>query len=141
MMDSQQAIRAARAAINEAIERRDPEGIAAYFLPEYHVVTARSHQRHGKEAAARSWATVFSHDAHSTHISTPEVIHAHDAWGMAAEHGQWSARLMAKQGPMEISGVYAAKWHLTATGWLLLAEIFTPMNVAHLPGHPLAPGD
>ena len=31
--------------------------------------------------------------------------------------------------PMELAGVYAAKWHYTAEGWFLQAEIFTPLTV------------
>ena len=52
-----------------------------------------------------------------------------EEWGMAEEHGRWSGTLMANDGPMELAGVYAAKWHHTAQGWLLQAEIFTPLTV------------
>src|SRR5437667_9407390 len=46
------------------------------------------------------------------------------------QHGRWSGTLMANEGPMEeLAGVYAAKWHHTAQGWLLQAEIFTPLTV------------
>lgn len=30
---------------------------------------------------------------------------------------------------MTITGVYAAKWHLTSDGWLLQAEMFTPIAI------------
>jgi ketosteroid isomerase-like protein len=127
--DSQQAIRAARAAINEAIDRRDCEGIAAFFLPTYHVVTARSMHRDGKEQSRRSWQDMFERDKSATYGRTPGEIYVNDEWGMAEEHGRWSGTLMANDGPLEVSGVYAAKWHYTAEGWLLEAEIFTPLTV------------
>jgi ketosteroid isomerase-like protein len=129
MMGSEQAIRDARAAINDAIDRRDPERIAAFLLPDYHVVTARSMQRAGREASVRSWADMFARDAAAMYSRTPEEIHVNDAWGMAEEHGRWTGTVTASDGPMKIAGVYAAKWHHTADGWRLQAEIFTPLTV------------
>jgi ketosteroid isomerase-like protein len=125
----EEAIRAARAAINEAIDRRDPAGIAAFLLPDYQVVTARSMQRNGREASVRSWADMFARDETATYSRTPEQIYINEAWGMAHEHGRWGGTLTANDGPMTLSGVYAAKWHLTADGWRLRSEIYTPLVV------------
>ena len=127
--DSQQQIRAARAALNEAISRRDAAGIAAFFLPTYHVVTARSMHRDGKESSQRSWATLLERDPASTHSGTPDEIYVNDEWGMAEERGRWSGTTGTNDGPLEIAGVYSAKWHNTADGWLLQAEIFTPLKI------------
>lgn len=129
MTDSHDAIRAARAAINDAIDRRDPAGIAAFLLPDYLVVTARSMQRIGRDASVRSWVNMFEHDATATYSRTPDEIHINEAWGMAQEHGRWEGTLTAADGPMKLAGIYAAKWHNTANGWRLQAEIFTPLNV------------
>jgi hypothetical protein len=30
---------------------------------------------------------------------------------------------------LDVAGVYAAKWHFTAEGWMLEAEIFTPLTI------------
>jgi ketosteroid isomerase-like protein len=124
-----EAIRAARAAINDAIDRRDPGAIAAFLLPTYHVVTARSFQRNGREDSVKSWADMFDHDSTATYGRTPEEIHVNEEWGMAEEHGRWTGTLMAADGPLALAGVYAAKWHYTAEGWMLQAEIFTPLTV------------
>jgi ketosteroid isomerase-like protein len=129
MSEACQAIRAARAAINEAIARRDPAAIGALFLPSYHVVTARSMQRNGSEDSVRSWADMFARDRSATHEGTPDEIHVNEDWGMAEEHGKWTGSLMANDGPIELAGVYAAKWQNTAEGWLLQAEIFTPITI------------
>ena len=128
-MNSIEAIRTAREAINDAIARRDVEGIAAYFLDNYHVVTARSMQRDGRDASARSWEDMFARDATATYGRMPDEIHVNDEWGMAEEHGRWTGTLMAADGPLALEGVYAAKWHYTAEGWMLQAEIFTPLTV------------
>jgi len=127
--DSQQAIRAARAAINEAIDRRDSEGVAAFFLPTYHVVTARSMHRDGKEQSRRSWEDMFERDKGATYGRMPDEIYVNEEWGMAEEHGRWSGTINANDGPLEVTGVYAAKWHFTADGWRLEAEIFTPLTI------------
>lgn len=126
---SDQAIRTARGALNDAIARRDPDAIAAFFLPSYHVVTARSMHRSGKDDSVRSWVDMFKRDRTATYDRIPDEIHVNDEWGMAEEHGRWTGTLMANDGPMELAGVYAAKWHLTPEGWLLQAEIFTPLTI------------
>lgn len=122
-------ILAARDGINQAIANRDVAGIAAYLLPAYHVVTARSMHRDGSEASAKSWADLFDRDPHATHSRTPEQIHVNDGWGMAQEHGRWTATVSTKDGLLRIEGVYAAKWHLVAGEWRLEVEIFTPLVV------------
>lgn len=130
--DSRQAIRAARAAMNDAIARRDPEAIARFFLPSYHVVTARNLHRHGPQDSAKSWAEMFARDRDciTTHAPVPDAIDVNEQWGMAAEHGRWTGTVMANDGPIYVSGVYAAKWQNTPDGWLLQAEIYTPLEIA-----------
>jgi ketosteroid isomerase-like protein len=113
-----EAIRAARAAINDAIARRDPHGIGAFLLDDYHVVTARGVQRSGKDESVRGWEEMFARDANATFVRTPIEFEVNDELGMAHEYGRW-------EGP-ELAGVYSAKWHRTADGWRLQAEIFTP---------------
>lgn len=129
MSESHESIRAARAAINEAIARRDAEGIGAFFLPSYCVTTARSMQYAGKEACVRSWATMLARGDDSQHRGVPEDIHVNEDWGMAEEHGRWSGRVWTRTGPLDVEGVYAAKWQMTAEGWRLQAEIFTPLRI------------
>lgn len=129
-MTSSEAIRAARAEIDDAIARRDAAAIAAFLLPSYRVVTARSKHRDGREESAESWQRMFERDPGATHASTPVEIHVNEEWGMAEEHGRWEGRVTTSTGPLELAGVYAAKWHFTAEGWRLQAEIFTPLRVA-----------
>jgi len=129
MSESQDAIRAARAAINEAIARRDAEAIGAFFAPRYHVTTARSFQYDGKEACVRGWANMLSRGDESTHHNVPEEIHVNEGWGMAEEHGRWTGTVVTRTGPLAVEGVYAAKWQQTPEGWLLQAEIFTPLSI------------
>jgi ketosteroid isomerase-like protein len=127
--DAREAIRGARAAINEAIARHDADAIAAFLLPSYHVVTARSMQRSGRDESVRSWKAMFERDRTATHEGIAGEIHVNEEWGMAQEHGRWTGTLTANDGPIELAGDYAAKWHQTPEGWLLQAEIFTPITI------------
>ncbi|MBV9495038.1 MAG: nuclear transport factor 2 family protein [Acidobacteria bacterium] len=128
-LSSHDQILAAREAINRAIAARDPQTIASFLLPTYHVVTARSMHRDGQEASVKSWADLFAHDPAAVYTRIAEQIHINDGWGMAQEHGRWTGTITTKTGLLEVSGVYAAKWHLAAEGWRLEAEIFTPLVV------------
>lgn len=127
--DSREEIRAARAAMNEALARRDLDAIAALLLPTYHVVTARSMQRDGRDASIRSWQALFERDKTAMHELAASEIHVNEGWGMAAEHGTWSGMIGARGGPIAVQGVYAAKWQKTEDGWMLQAEIFTPITI------------
>jgi ketosteroid isomerase-like protein len=122
-------ILAARDAIDRAIAARDIDGIAAYLLPAYYVVTARGKRRDGREASVKSWEDMFVRDPHATYSRTPEQIHVNDGWGMAQEHGRWTATVSARTGLLKLAGVYAAKWQLMAGEWRLEVEIFTPLVV------------
>lgn len=126
-MSAHQEILDARGAINRAIDARDADAIAAWLLPTYHVVTARSMHRDGREASAGSWSALFARDAASTHNVTTDELHINEGWGMAQEHGRWNGTITTREGPVRIAGVYAAKWHMTESGWRLEAEIFTPL--------------
>ena len=119
-MTSADSIRAARAAINDAIARHDADGIGRWLLRDYHVVTARSAQRNGRDESVKSWAAMFELDPHARFVRTPEEIVVNEEWGMAHERGRWEGGGM--------SGVYAAKWHRTEDGWRLQAEIFTAVE-------------
>ena len=127
--ESRQAILAAREAINDAIARRDSAAIAAFLLPEYVVVTARSVQRDGRDASARSWADLFVHDEKAVYSRTPEEILVNEGWGMAHENGRWTGAVTTPEGVMKLGGVYAAKWQHADGGWKLRAEIFTPLAI------------
>jgi len=129
MSQSHEAIRAARAAINDAIARRDAAAIGAFFLPSYHVITARSMQYASREASARGWAAMFKRDAMAAHTGAADEIQVYEDWGVAAENGRWTATVGTRTGPLSIEGVYAAKWQNTPEGWRLQAEIYTPLRV------------
>jgi hypothetical protein len=85
--------------------------------------------RDGREASAKSWADLFARDPSATYSRTPEQIHVNDGWGVAQEHGRWTATVSAREGLLNLAGVYAAKWQLVTGEWRLEVEIFTPLVV------------
>lgn len=122
-------ILAARDRMSRAIAERDLSAIAACLQPAYCVVTARSMHRDGRDASMKSWSDLFAHDPSATYSRTPQDIHINEGWGMAQEHGRWTATVSSAQGLLEIAGVYAAKWHYGDAEWRLEAEIFTPLTI------------
>lgn len=126
--NAHEQILAARDAINRAIAARDVAAIVGYLQPGYHVVTARSVHRTGRDASAKTWADLFASDPVAAYVRTPEQVHVNEDAGMAQEHGRWSGTVSTERGPVRLTGVYAAKWHRTGDGWRLEAEIFTPLT-------------
>lgn len=122
------AVRLARARFNDAIVARDTATIRALLLPSYHVVTGRSVQRHGADAAVEQWAGIFRDSTVRYVRATREVV-TNEAWGLAQEIGEWTGHLTAADGVSESSGVYAAKWQRAPDGrWRLQAETFTTLR-------------
>lgn len=122
-------IRAARARFNQAIERQDVEAIKAFFMPEYHIVTGRSDQTHGRENEAQLLKRMFAGDpSFVCHRATREV-RVNPAWGLAEELGDWRCDYTVAAEKINSSGVYAAKWQRTiGDQWLLQSEVFTTLE-------------
>jgi ketosteroid isomerase-like protein len=122
-------IRAARQQFNRAIEQRDVEAIQSFILPEYHIVTGRSAQSHGKAEQAQLWAQTFAEDPTFVCIRTTREVRVNKAWGLAEELGNWRCDYTVDAGKVRGTGVYAAKWQRSLRGsWLLQSEVFTTLN-------------
>jgi ketosteroid isomerase-like protein len=122
-------VREARARFNAAIERRDTLAIRRLLLPSYHIVNGRSVQRHGQEAGLAMWTDAYRGDSSVSYVRTPRTVRVNEAWGLAAEAGDWTGDLAGRAGRVRSSGVYAAKWQRTSDGeWRLQAETFTTLD-------------
>ena len=128
---SQEAITAARHALNRAIVAKDANAIADLLADAHHVITALNSQRSGREESRKAWTEMFASDPEATFERTPTQIEVNEELGMAHETGDWTGTFRAGADPVNVSGVYAAKWERAPDGrWLLLAEIFTPLKRA-----------
>lgn len=122
----EQGIRQARAAFNAAIEQQDAEAIAEFLSPEYHIVTSRNQQTHGRADNAREWAEIFAEDPGFKCRRDAGDIEVNASWGQAQELGRWTCWFNVDGEAVEAAGVYAAKWLLAESGrWLVLSEVFT----------------
>jgi len=133
-------IRATRQAFNLAITNRDAETIASLLAPGYHIVSGRSDQSHGVGAEREKWAARFAADPTVTYLRTPREIKVNEAWGLAAETGDWKGSYTTAGNPARASGVYAAKWQRALDGrWLIQSEVFTTMTCEGAPAACLPP--
>ena len=124
------SIRGTRARFNAAIASRDSTIIASLLLPSYHVVTGRSAQSHGVSEAMTTWRGLFT-DSTMLYVRRPREVRTNSAWGLAEELGDWTGRFTAPDGPVRVSGSYAAKWQRDTAGrWRLQTEVFTTLACA-----------
>ena len=124
-------IRAMRARSNDAIARRDTNALGDVLLPTYHIVTGRSAQTHGAEAARHDWAEIFRTDPAAIYVRTTRELRVNTAWGLAEELGDWDGRVTMSGTVAHVGGSYAAKWARTVSGaWRLQSEVFTTLRCA-----------
>jgi hypothetical protein len=58
----------------------------------------------------------------------PARIDVFEPRGIAAEHGHWRARWSAADGSIDVGGEYLMQWRRASSGWLVDAELFTPLH-------------
>jgi ketosteroid isomerase-like protein len=124
-----ESVRATRGRFNDAIARHDAAAIEGFLLSNYHIVTGRSAQTHGRSAAIQDWRTIFSGDSTVIYVRTPDKILVNAEWGLAEELGSWAGHYTAPDGLVQVSGVYSAKWQRDANRrWWLQTEVFTTLE-------------
>lgn len=124
--DDATAIRAARAASNAAIARRDVAGIAAHWLPNVSIVTSTGAHDHTSEANAARMAAQFTRRPDTVYVRTPSTIDVFRAWDVASERGEWTGRWTETDGVVDIGGTYLAQWRKLGGTWRIQAEVFVP---------------
>ena len=119
------AVRAARAAQNNAIAARDLDRAATYWTDDVvirsglgRIVPGRSSYR---AAMAADTETVFRREPDRVDVSDNE------RWPLAFESGTWTGR-SARTGRPLIRGRYAAQWIKRDGRWLIRAEVFVALG-------------
>ena len=125
---AEDAIRAVRAASNQAIAARDVEALQATWLPDLHV-TASSGKvvQSGREMAA-SFSQAFADADFITYVREPDLVQLSVGKGYAAERGRWTGRWKEGDKEMLIRGTYLAQWHKIAAGWRIRSELFVALS-------------
>ena len=122
------AIRAARAASNAAIARRDAAGFVAGMLPTYRVLPAGALVQLSRDSTYATLARQFADTAMLGYVRTPITIAVSATGPTAAEHGRWVGRRRRPDGIQETVGSYFAAWQRTPEGWRLTAETFVALS-------------
>ncbi len=118
-------IRAARAAYNAAIARRDVAGIRAVLGDDYIGIAGSGGERiESADAMADYFARAFRTTGFLGFVRTPEVVMVADPPARAMERGHWSGGSVTGR----LRGEYLAVWVPTPAGWRLRSETFVTLG-------------
>lgn len=123
------AVRAQRAAFNEAIAEKDIEAVAATMHESIILVTGTASEVFmGREAQVSLWQKDFENPRRAVYVRTTDCVRVSEIFPVALETGRWRGE---REGQADepgaksfAAGTYAAKWRLVDGTWLLEAEIF-----------------
>lgn len=127
--DDESQIRQARQVFNQAIRDQDFDAIVQFSAPDYHLISGRSVQIHGKDAVRDLWETYLASAEEVYCQRDTREIRVNTPWGLAEELGDWKCYSSNQGEPVHASGVYAAKWQRSKSNqWLIQSEVFTTMG-------------
>ena len=122
--NDEELIRKARQSSNEAIAKRDVEGITKFWLDDYVVIRGSGVIEHGKETNKTNWRRIFKETpkTYFERIST-EIIISKNNPDMAWESGVWKGFNTYSKG-----GRYSAQWKKKDGEWKIQAELFVALE-------------
>ena len=122
--NDEELIRKARQSSNEAIAKRDVEGITKFWLDDYVVIRGSGVIEHGKETNKTNWRRIFKETpkTYFERIST-EIIISKNNPDMAWESGVWKGFNTYSKG-----GHYSAQWKRKDGEWKIQAELFVALE-------------
>jgi len=122
----EQQIRARRESSNAAIAKHDTAGIGAILADDVIVVTSNSVHRPGRAANEQSFAEQFRTRPDVVYRRTPTEVRVFTPWLMASESGTWSGSWTDRDGKIQLTGRYFAKWRKQNGQWLVESETYVP---------------
>ena len=128
-----QAVRAARAAQNDAIAAGDLDAVTSFWTEDITVRRAL-----GSPVAGRAAARVAFEPPTGAATSTPRIIYRRipnevevsTQWPLAYESGVWEGREGTRDGPVIIGGKFSAQWVKRDGRWLIRSEVFVALSCA-----------
>lgn len=120
----EELIRKARQSSNEAIVRKDVEGISKFWLDDYVIIRGNGTIEQGKEANKAAWEKIFK-ETPQTYFEriTSEIIISKNNPDLAWESGNWKGFNTYSKG-----GRYSAQWKKKDGEWKLQAELFVAIE-------------
>ena len=124
----QKAIRAARAANNEALKEQDAQGVAEDYLEDFFILTSTNGLFTGKQRVEEIYQLVFDTREDVLFVRTPTAITVNNDWNMASENGNWIGTWIVDSEDIEVGGDYYAKWHKIDGVWKMRCEVYTQFD-------------
>ena len=121
--DNESIIRSSRATSNEAIAKRNVEGIAAYWLPDFVQVRGNGSHLVGKDTIMSLWRKTFKENPAVNFIRNPAEVIVSATDTLAWENGTWIGVNTYSKG-----GKYSAMWRKRKGIWKLQAELFVALE-------------
>ena len=123
-LNDKELIWKARQSSNEAIAKRDVEGITKYWLDDYVVIRGSGVIEHGKETNKKNWDSIFKETPKTYFERKPsEVIISKNNPDIAWETGVWKGFNTYSMG-----GRYSAQWKRKSGEWKIQAELFVALE-------------
>lgn len=124
---SELAIRARRAAFNQALAEGDLAAIGPLLAPNAILVTGSdSAIISGRKAQLAAWKREFAASNPTIYTRAPTEVVISSAEPIALETGQWQGVDKASA-MVTAAGRYTAKWRNLNDHWVLIAEIFVTL--------------
>jgi ketosteroid isomerase-like protein len=121
------AIKAARAASNQAIARHDTDAIVSFFDEEYVITTGAGSIEPGRDAQLGMWAEHFDQLPDVVYVRTPTDVTLSEANSRAIENGAWVGTWTSENSPQEKGGRYTAYWRKVDGVWKIRSELFVTL--------------
>ena len=122
--NDEELIRKSRRSSNEAIEKRDVEGIIKFWLDDYLVIRGSGVIEQGKEANKTNWMVTFKETPKTYFERIPsEIIISKNNPDLAWESGVWKGFNTYSKG-----GLYSAQWKRKDREWKIQAELFVALE-------------
>ncbi len=122
--NDEELIRKSRQSSNEAIAKRDVEGITKFWLDDYVVIRGSGVIEHGKETNKTNWRRIFK-ETPKTYFEriSSEIFISKNNPDMAWESGIWKGFNAYSNG-----GRYSAQWKRKDGEWKIQAELFVALE-------------
>jgi ketosteroid isomerase-like protein len=123
------AVRAQRAAFNEAIAKKDIEAVAETMQDNIILVTGTASEVFtGRAAQLSLWRKDFENPRRAVYVRTTDCVRVSEVFPVALETGHWrgvrGGQADGSGATSFAAGVYAAKWRRVDGTWLLESEVF-----------------
>ncbi len=133
-----QAVRAARAAQNDAIAAGDLDAVTAFWTDDITVRRALGAPVSGRAAARAAFEPPAGAPASGAAATTPRIVYRRipnevevsAQWPLAFETGVWEGREGTPNGPVIIGGKFSAQWVKRDGRWLIRSEVFVALTCA-----------